>query len=164
MALDGEKPTRSPMKRREAGLVLTNSLNSEIGRAGKRPWAREPVMRWANWVVRSVRSSVRPLRRRSLLGVQSLENRDVQSVVEPGIIPTPTPQPPLPQASGQLWRDLNANGLRDAGEPGIPFVTLQLFQGDTQVGTTSTDFLGNYRFNSWNVNNGTADTNDDGLK
>lgn len=85
-------------------------------------------------------------------------------MTEPGLNQNPSPQPPLPQASGRLWRDLNANGMQDAGEPGIPFVTLQLFQGATQVGTTSTDYVGNYRFNSWNVNNGTANTNDDGLK
>jgi hypothetical protein len=119
-------------------------------------------MRWADRVRRLFQANPRVRRQRPSL--QFLEDRAVPSVTEPGLNQNATPQPPLPQASGQLWRDLNANGLRDAGEPGIPFVNLQLFQGTTLVGTTSTDYLGNYRFNLWNVSNGTADATDDGLK
>jgi hypothetical protein len=119
-------------------------------------------MHWADRICRLFQST--PRVRRRALQLHVLEDRAVPSVTEPGLNQNPAPQPPLPQASGQLWHDLNANGLHDAGEPGIPFVNLQLFQGGTLVGTTSTDYLGNYRFNSWNVNNGTAATTDDGLK
>ena len=42
--------------------------------------------------------------------------RAVPSVTEPGLNQNPSPQSPLPQASGRLWRDLNANGMQDAGE------------------------------------------------
>lgn len=75
----------------------------------------------------------------------------------------PGMQPPYPQVSGRVWRDLNGNGLQDAREPGIPAVTLQLYQADKLVGTTVTDGLGNYAFNRWSVTNGTADTADDGF-
>jgi uncharacterized repeat protein (TIGR01451 family) len=71
--------------------------------------------------------------------------------------------PPYPEVTGRVWRDLNADGVQEPGEPGIAFVTLQLFQGDKLVGTTTTDGLGNYSFNAWNVTNGTATTADDGL-
>jgi uncharacterized repeat protein (TIGR01451 family) len=75
----------------------------------------------------------------------------------------PKPPAPYPQIGDRVWRDLNANGLQDAGEPGLAFVSLRLYQGDRLVGTTTTDGNGNYAFNAWNVTNGTADTSDDGL-
>jgi uncharacterized repeat protein (TIGR01451 family) len=119
-------------------------------------------MRWTDWIIELFQPSVRTLRRRLLM--QLLEDRAVPSAGAPGVQPVAMPQTPFPVASGTLWRDLNADGVEDAKEPGIPFVTLQLFQGNTLVGTTSTDYLGNYQFNHWNVNNGTADTSDDGLQ
>jgi uncharacterized repeat protein (TIGR01451 family) len=76
----------------------------------------------------------------------------------------PKPKPPLPQIGDRVWLDQNANGQQDAGEPGIGFVTLQLYQENTLVGTTTTDGLGGYAFNVWNVDNGTADPSDNGLK
>jgi hypothetical protein len=47
-----------------------------------------------------------------------------------------------------VWNDLNGNGLQDAGEPGIPNVTVQLLgsDGTTVLGTTTTDGSGNYSF------------------
>ncbi len=41
---------------------------------------------------------------------------------------------------------------------------VQLYQGDKLAGTTSTDYLGSYRFNLWNVNNGTSNPDDDGIQ
>jgi uncharacterized repeat protein (TIGR01451 family) len=76
---------------------------------------------------------------------------------------TVTHQAPFPQIGDRVWKDLNGNGVQDPGEPGIAGVTLQLFQGTKLVGTTVTDGMGQYAFNSWNVTNGTADTSDDGL-
>jgi|GEM_PF-2223338 len=47
-----------------------------------------------------------------------------------------------------VWNDLNANGIQDAGELGIPGVTVELYQcGDaTPVSTTTTDANGYYLF------------------
>ena len=78
--------------------------------------------------------------------------------------PAPKPNPPLPQIGDKVWLDQNANGLQDSGEPGLGFVNLQLYQGNTLVGTTMSDGLGYYAFNVWNVNNGTTSLSDDGLK
>jgi len=124
-------------------------------------------MRWTARLLRSTPS--RSSARRARLAIQALEGRDVPSATM-GPDPTPNPVPaqmkppaPFPQIGDRVWKDLNGNGLQDPGEPGIPGVTLQLFQGTRLVGTTVTDGLGAYAFNSWNVTNGTTDTADDGL-
>jgi uncharacterized repeat protein (TIGR01451 family) len=125
-------------------------------------------MRWTARFLRSNQPSRIPARR-ARLGVQALEGREVPSAT---MGPDPTtgtvavqakPQAPFPQIGDRVWKDLNGNGVQDPGEPGIPGVTLQLFQGTNLVGTTVTDGQGMYAFNSWNVTNGTADTSDDGL-
>lgn len=57
------------------------------------------------------------------------------------------------QLGNLIWHDANNNGLVDAGEPGLPDITVQLFRagGDdptvaTPVATTVTDTTGGYRF------------------
>ncbi len=51
-----------------------------------------------------------------------------------------------------VWRDLNGNGIQDAGEPGIPGVILHLVNSDNQiVGRDTTDINGVYAFNHFNV-------------
>ena len=49
-----------------------------------------------------------------------------------------------------VWNDTNANGVQDAGEPGIPGVTLTLTgtasAGGSVTGTTTTDASGHYLF------------------
>jgi protocatechuate 3,4-dioxygenase beta subunit len=46
-----------------------------------------------------------------------------------------------------VWRDLNANGIQDAGESGIQGVTVNLYHSDgTLVGTTTTNASGFYSF------------------
>ncbi|HJZ93866.1 MAG TPA: SdrD B-like domain-containing protein [Gemmataceae bacterium] len=73
-----------------------------------------------------------------------------------------TPQPLT--IGDRVWRDLNANGKQDPGEPGIANVTLQLYHGVTLVGTAITDPTGKYTFDKLNVFNGTVnDPSDDGL-
>jgi hypothetical protein len=47
-----------------------------------------------------------------------------------------------------VWNDLNHNGIQDAGEPGIPNVTVQLLDsGNHVIATTITDANGFYHFN-----------------
>jgi protocatechuate 3,4-dioxygenase beta subunit len=48
----------------------------------------------------------------------------------------------------RVWHDLNKNGTQDAGEPGVPGVTVTLFNSTTgaTVATTTTDGSGNYNF------------------
>src|SRR5262249_30535082 len=45
-----------------------------------------------------------------------------------------------------VWRDINANGIQDAGEPGIAGVTVQLIGNGTR--TTTTDANGYYSFDT----------------
>ncbi len=46
-----------------------------------------------------------------------------------------------------VWDDLNGDGIQDAGEPGIPGVTVRLYDGNTNLlDTTLTDGLGAYAF------------------
>ncbi|OCT13261.1 hypothetical protein A8709_01145 [Paenibacillus pectinilyticus] len=47
-----------------------------------------------------------------------------------------------------VWDDLNANGVQDAGEPGIPGVTVELYQAGTAtlLDTQTTDAGGRYLF------------------
>jgi hypothetical protein len=47
-----------------------------------------------------------------------------------------------------VFNDLNNNGTRDAGEPGLPGLTVQLFNGTgtSLLATTTTDGAGNYLF------------------
>lgn len=63
--------------------------------------------------------------------------------------------PPVLALGDTIWNDLNANGHRDPGEPGLPFVGLNLFAdngdgvpsgGDTYVAGAGTDADGRYRF------------------
>ena len=63
--------------------------------------------------------------------------------------------PPVTPASTQLaslgdfvWNDLNANGIQDAGEPGINGVTVELCNGSgvITIATTTTDGGGVYSF------------------
>jgi uncharacterized surface anchored protein len=50
----------------------------------------------------------------------------------------------------KVWYDVNQNGVQDAGESGVPDVTVTLFQSDgtTQLNQTQTDAFGNYIFNN----------------
>jgi uncharacterized repeat protein (TIGR01451 family) len=77
---------------------------------------------------------------------------------------TPKPNAPLPELGNRVWRDLDGNGFQDLGEPGIAFVNLELYEGDKLVGTTATNWLGEYSFNVWNVHNGTINPDDNGPK
>ncbi|MDM8539627.1 SdrD B-like domain-containing protein [Desulfococcaceae bacterium HSG9] len=56
---------------------------------------------------------------------------------------------PLASIGDLAWHDLNADGIQDAGEPGIEGVTVRLYESDgTPVGTTTTDANGNYLFDN----------------
>ncbi|HEY0733863.1 MAG TPA: SdrD B-like domain-containing protein [Herpetosiphonaceae bacterium] len=46
-----------------------------------------------------------------------------------------------------VWNDLNRNGIQDAGEPGLPNVTVQLYNSaNTLIATTLSDASGAYAF------------------
>ena len=54
---------------------------------------------------------------------------------------------PLATLGDKVWRDDNANGLQDAGEPGVAGITVSLFNNaGTLIGTTVTDAYGYYVF------------------
>ncbi len=54
----------------------------------------------------------------------------------------------ISQLGNLVWNDLNANGIQDAGEPGISGVTVNLYKCDvtTVFATKETDANGNYMF------------------
>ena len=58
------------------------------------------------------------------------------------------------ELGNRIWKDTNGDGFQDAGEPGIANVTVVLYQGATQVGTTTTNANGDYFFNASNVTGG----------
>jgi Domain of unknown function DUF11/SdrD B-like domain len=61
---------------------------------------------------------------------------------------------PAPLEIGnRVWNDNDRDGIQDGGETGIAGVTVLLFEGTTQVGTTVTDANGIYAFNDANVAN-----------
>jgi trimeric autotransporter adhesin len=60
--------------------------------------------------------------------------------------------PPL-EIGNRVWEDANPNGVQDANEAGIGSITIDLYQGATQVGTTTTNATdGSWYFNNTNVN------------
>ena len=59
-----------------------------------------------------------------------------------GFVPT---QPAT--IGGTVWNDTtNKDGNLDSGEPGLPGVTVNLYQGGVIIATTTTDASGNYTF------------------
>ncbi len=64
-----------------------------------------------------------------------------------------TATPPI-EIGNRVWRDNDFDGIQDANEPGIGNLTVLLFQGATQVGTTTTNTSGEYLFNNANVTGG----------
>ena len=63
------------------------------------------------------------------------------------------PEQPI-EVGNRVWTDTNKNGIQDAGEAGIDGVTVLLFEGTTQVGTTTTANGGQYYFTNANVTGG----------
>lgn len=55
------------------------------------------------------------------------------------------------EIGNRVWRDSNANGVQDAGEPAIANVTVRLYQGSTLIGTAVTDANGEFYFVSSTV-------------
>ena len=53
---------------------------------------------------------------------------------------------PIPTVSGVKYEDLNADGKRESGEPGLPGWTIKLRYGGKAVATTTTDAEGHYSF------------------
>lgn len=62
------------------------------------------------------------------------------------------------EIGNRIWRDFDQDGIQDANEPGIGSVTVLLFKGGIQVGTTSTTTAGEYYFNDANVTGGLLPT------
>lgn len=48
--------------------------------------------------------------------------------------------------NGTVFEDLNADGFRGEGEPGLPGWTVRLLQDHAEIASTTTDEPGNYRF------------------
>src|SRR5437870_2632246 len=78
--------------------------------------------------------------RRTILRVEALEGRDL---------------PSCSSLSGYVFSDTNNNGLKDANEPGIAGVMMELHNSNGDViGTATTDSKGFYQFTT----DSTADT------
>lgn len=61
--------------------------------------------------------------------------------------------PPI-EIGNRIWIDSNNNGFQDPGESGLEGVTLDLYEGNTKVGTTISGIYGQYYFNDSNVPEG----------
>ncbi len=75
--------------------------------------------------------------------------------VDGGIYATPNVNDAKATIGDKVWNDTNGNGIQDAGEPGVPDVTVTLYAGDgtTVIATTTTDGAGNYIFTNLNAGN-----------
>jgi SdrD B-like domain len=60
------------------------------------------------------------------------------------------------EIGNSVWNDANKNGIHDPNETGINGVIVELYDGATKVGTTTTANGGQYYFNKTNVNLGGA--------
>ncbi len=59
------------------------------------------------------------------------------------------PPPPQPRVGDTVWMDYNADGIQDAGEPGLPGVIVNLHTSTgTLVASTTTDTYGTYEFSA----------------
>jgi hypothetical protein len=57
------------------------------------------------------------------------------------------PAPKPWKVGSRVWSDTDGNGIQDAGEPGVPNVTVQLYTASgTLLDTTTMDYYGNYQF------------------
>jgi hypothetical protein len=59
---------------------------------------------------------------------------------------------PPSEIGNRVWIDADRDGIQDAGEAGVDGVTMQLYEGATLVGTTTTANGGQWFFNNTNVN------------
>ncbi len=78
--------------------------------------------------------------------------RTLETLVSPPTVPAPVPTPPVAPvtryAVGDLvWKDLNASGTLDPGEPGVAGVAVQLLDSDARLlASTVTSSTGHYVF------------------
>ena len=61
--------------------------------------------------------------------------------------------PPL-EIGNRVWSDTDSDGIQDADEAGIDNITVQLYEGTTLVGTTTTANGGQWFFNTSNITGG----------
>ncbi|MBL7785592.1 MAG: hypothetical protein JNM36_06785, partial [Chitinophagales bacterium] len=62
--------------------------------------------------------------------------------------------PPPLEIGNRVWTDTDEDGIQDANEAGIDGITVLLFEGSTQVGTTTTTNGGQWYFNDSNTTGG----------
>ena len=80
---------------------------------------------------------------------QNITNIDagINQPTAPTATPTPTPAPQLGSLGDRIWNDFNRNGIQEAGEPGVPNVTVELKDcGGNLLRTTTTNASGIYSF------------------
>jgi hypothetical protein len=70
-----------------------------------------------------------------------------------GDVDLSVPIAPL-EIGNRVWNDTDSDGIQDAGEVGINALTVKLFEGATEVGSTTTANGGQYYFTSANVAGG----------
>lgn len=92
-------------------------------------------------------SDVNPATGRTGTYVISADGSSIRTV-DAGIVSSPNVRDSKGTIGDFVWNDINNNGLQDAGEPGVPGVTVNLFDGasNTIIATTTTDGLGGYLF------------------
>lgn len=62
-------------------------------------------------------------------------------------------EPPL-ELGNRVWADTDGDGIQDPGEPALPNITVQIYDGVTLIGTDVTDGNGNYYFDTTNIADG----------
>jgi len=78
-----------------------------------------------------------------LTGFYTLAGGEQNMTVDAGIHQSGS----LAQLGNFVWNDLNQDGIQDLGEPGVPGVTVTLYNtSDVALGTTTTNAAGAYQF------------------
>ena len=108
----------------------------------------DDTFRWAWYVAYEVRMDVSACRGEDIrVGVKSAHNSPPKDGEEDvPMTPTPIPQGTY-SIEGWVWHDVDADGMQDAGEPGIGGVLVQLFdEYGTKLAEVETDAHGEYGF------------------
>ena len=74
------------------------------------------------------------------------DNNNFYVFIDDIIFTSPATCPPLGSIGDFVWKDVNANGKQDAGEPGMPNVSVKLTLPNATTLTKTTDANGGYLF------------------
>jgi hypothetical protein len=123
-------------------LTLNDSVLSSLGFTEENLTSSSVTSRWADINAGNVQGNVVVI-----AALASDDSPEDEFKLEKLDVSCPQTPPSCTGSVGDfVWKDINGNGIQDAGEPGISGVTLQLKNGATVIATTTTNTTGYYQF------------------